>query len=109
MPTRRGDARTAGLLLLVAAAISGVLVAARGSGAGPASPAVVAPSSWAGLAGGARPRVSVGQRVLVVLRAPSLADRVAGAGGIASDVQERAWTRQAQATQKVLTARLALQ
>jgi len=45
--------------------------------------------AWRGLAGSARPQVDVGQRVIVVLKAPSLADRVASAGGHASEVQER--------------------
>ena len=110
MPTRRGDARPAGALALVAAAVAGALVAAGGSGGGAAAPAVdEAPSSWAGLAGAARPRVSVGQRAFVVLRAASLADRVAAAGGVASDAQERAWSRSARAKQKQMIARLGLQ
>ena len=39
-----------------------------------------------------RPQVAVGQRVIVVLKAPSLAERVARAGGRASEAQERRWT-----------------
>jgi hypothetical protein len=48
-------------------------------------------SSWRGLVGGARPTVDVGQRQLVVLKAPSLAERVAANGGLASDLVERSW------------------
>jgi Subtilase family/Peptidase inhibitor I9 len=61
-------------------------------------------ASWRGLAGSARPRVDVGQRVIVVLKAPSLAQRVAAAGGRATDSQERQWTSAAVAAeQQVLT------
>ena len=61
-------------------------------------------ASWRGLAGSARPRVDVGQRVIVVLKAPSLAQRVAAAGGRATDAQERQWTAAAVAAeQQVLT------
>jgi hypothetical protein len=110
MRTRRADPRPAGALALVAAAVAGVLVAAGGSGGGAAVPALeVSPAGWAGLVGADRPRVSVGQRVLVVLRAASLADRVAQAGGVASDAQERKWSREAAAKQKQLIARLGLE
>src|SRR6185295_1018024 len=59
-------------------------------------------SSWRGLVGGARPSVEVGQRKLVVLKAPSLAQRVAANGGFASDAAERRWTAAALAAQKRL-------
>src|SRR5438067_10315949 len=109
MPTRRGDPRPAGALALVAGAVAAALVAG-GSGGGAAAPAAdAAPSSWAGLAGAGRPRVSVGQRVFVVLRAASLADRVAEAGGVASDAQERSWSSSARARQRRLITRLGLQ
>ena len=42
-------------------------------------------SSWRGLVGGGHPDVSVGQRELVVLRSPSMAQRVAQNGGVASE------------------------
>ncbi|HEV3404782.1 MAG TPA: S8 family serine peptidase, partial [Gaiellaceae bacterium] len=110
MRTRRADPRPAGALALLAVAVTGALVVAGGSGGGAAvSAAEVSPAGWAGLVGGMRPRVSVGQRVLVVLRAASLADRVAAAGGVASDLAERAWSREARAKQKLLIARLGLE
>ncbi len=94
----------------MAVAVAAALIAAGGNGGGAALPAVPAsPSSWAGLAGEQRPSVNVGQRVLVVLRAPSLADRVARAGGVASDAQERAWTNSARSQQRLLIAQLGLQ
>jgi hypothetical protein len=63
---------------------------------------------WANLAGSPRSDVSVGERVIVVLKAPALADRVRAAGGLASDVQEREWTAEAAAEQKTIIAKLAL-
>jgi subtilisin family serine protease len=63
-------------------------------------------SSWRGLVGGAHQPVSVGQRVLVVLRSPSMAQRVAMNGGVASQQKERTWTRIALASQRQLLAEL---
>jgi subtilisin family serine protease len=63
-------------------------------------------SSWRGLVGGGHPAVSVGQRVLVVLRSPSMAQQVAQDGGVASQQKERAWTRSALAAQRQLLAEL---
>src|SRR4029453_3102121 len=48
-------------------------------------------SSWRGLVGGGHPAVTVGQRVLVVLRSPSMAQRVAMNGGVATQRKERTW------------------
>src|SRR6266508_767549 len=98
MPIR--DPRHTVVLALVPAVATLVLVAAGGQIATHApSRALV---SWNGLAGGARPRVAVGQRMIVVLRAPSLADRVARAGGRATDRQERRWSSAALAAQNLL-------
>jgi len=47
--------------------------------------------------------------MLVVLETPSLADRVAAAGGHATDREERKWTRAALAQQRLLFSRLELQ
>jgi hypothetical protein len=65
--------------------------------------------SWQGLAGAQRPRVAVGQRVIVVLKSPSLADRVGRAGGLATSEEERRWTQTALSSQKLLVARLRVQ
>jgi hypothetical protein len=67
---------------------------------------VSAASSWRGLVGGARSPVELGQRMIVVLRAPSLAQRVAQNGGYATDRQERQWTAAALAAQKQLLVEL---
>ena len=52
--------------------------------------------------------IDLGDRVIVVLRTPSLAGRVAAAGGPVSAARERAWTQDALAAQRRLLARLAL-
>ncbi len=62
-------------------------------------------SAWRGLVG-QRPPVSVGQRTIVVLKSPSLAQRVAQVGGRASDSQERTWTAAAVAAQRQVLATL---
>jgi hypothetical protein len=92
---------------LVAAFATFVLVAAGGEGSN--SQPLRANASWQGLAGGARPKVALGQRMIVVLRAPSLADRVARVGGRATDRQERRWRSAVLASQNVLISRLAVQ
>jgi hypothetical protein len=62
-------------------------------------------SSWHGLVGGAHPAVSVGERVLVVLRSPSMAQRVALNGGVASE-RRSGRTRIALAAQRQLLSEL---
>src|SRR5437870_4307745 len=110
MPTHRpADTRPTGALALLAAVVTGFLVAASGQqpirAAGPTLAV-----SWQGLVGaGPHPPITSGQRTLVVLKTPSLADRVAAAGGLATDRQERAWTATVLSQQKLLFARLALQ
>src|SRR5947208_3975595 len=101
MPMRR--AIPLALPALVAAA---VLVATSG---GARTKAPQSSASWIGLAGAPRPRVALGQRMIVVLRSPSLGDRVARAGGFATEKQERSWTAAALASQNVLISRLAVQ
>src|SRR5918999_3914321 len=66
-------------------------------------------SAWSGLVGSERPDVAVGDRVIVVLNGPSLAQRVARAGGLASSAQQRRWAAAALAAQQQLIAELALQ
>ena len=64
------------------------------------------PKGWQGLLG-SRPLPELGGRWIVVLRAPSLADRVRGAGGRASELQMRVWTTAARDAQERAIARLA--
>jgi Subtilase family len=61
---------------------------------------------WQGLLG-SRPLPELGGRWIVVLRAPSLANRVARAGGHATELQMRAWTATARRAQLRAIARLA--
>lgn len=97
-------------LALLAVAITLVLLVVGGQSEGRATPSSAVPDagSWRGLVG-SRPRVALGQRVVVVLKTPSLAQRVAAAGGHVSDARERAWSASVLASQRLLIARLALQ
>src|SRR5690348_8681620 len=104
----RAEPRLALLLALLAAAATAVLLLATGGrGNGEASPPPPEAAAWRGLVG-SRPRVAIGQRVIVVLRTPSLAQRVAAAGGIVGTRQERAWTSATLSAQRLLVSRLAL-
>ncbi len=94
-----------GLLGIVALAATVVSVAVAGE-VGETSTSVQR-TSWQGLVGGPRPEVAVGQRTIVVLRTPSLADRVRAAGGRASEAQHVRWHSSVQAAQQQLIARLA--
>jgi hypothetical protein len=90
-------------LAVVALGVTAVVLGAGGTRATEPTLSSTA-AAWRGLAGSARPNVDVGQRVIVVLRAPSLAQRVARAGGRATDAQEIQWTSAAVAAgQQVLT------
>ncbi|MGZ8695133.1 MAG: S8 family serine peptidase, partial [Gaiellaceae bacterium] len=110
-PPRSGAGPQIALLLVVAVAATLVaaLVAAVRSGqeATPATAGDVPATAWFGLVGGAPVQVALGQRVIVLLNAPSLAERVARAGGQASEKQERTWTTTIMAAQRQLIADLA--
>lgn len=110
MRTRRpGEPRHTSLLALVAGALTLLLAAAGGNETPSAAPAALA-VSWQGLVGARqRPHVALGQRMLVVMNTPSLADRVAAAGGRATDRQERAWTGASLSQQRLLIQRMAVQ
>ena len=88
----------AATLLVVGFGVSGTHERSLGSQA----------SAWRGLVGGARPSVEVGQRKLIVLKAPSLAQQVAAHGGFATQQQEHNWTRAAIASQKRLLTQLGI-
>ena len=100
----------AGLLVLAGIVAAAVLIVPAGGGGAPppSSPTrIEAAAAWNGLVGGARAPVGVGQRVLVVLTAFSLADRVDRAGGLAGDADERRWTSAAAAAQSQFISNLA--
>jgi subtilisin family serine protease len=94
------------LLAIVALAAAAISVAAATGGHSEGGRAE--PVSWRGLVGGPRPEVPVGQRMIVVLRTPSLATRVAAAGGRATEADERRWHTAALAAQRQLIARLSI-
>jgi subtilisin family serine protease len=94
------------VLAALAVVVTAVLIAAGG---GSRDTTVQGTPSWQGLAGAQRPRVAVGQRVIVLLKAPALSDRVGNAGGLATGEDERDWTASALAAQKLLVARLRVQ
>src|SRR6476661_9783622 len=108
MPTHRPrEPFNALVLAALAVVVTAVLIAAGGGSRRHA--AAAGDPSWQGLAGAQRPRVAVGQRVIVLLKAPALADRVGNAGGLATSEQERQWTQSALSAQKLLVARLRVQ
>src|SRR6476646_9726598 len=99
--------RRSALRLLVVAMLGVVLVAtvsARGRD-GTVAPSTV---SWRGLVGEPRAAVPNGQRSIVVLQTPSVAQRLAKAK-FATEAQERSWTTQAFAAQQQVLTSLAAQ
>ena len=88
------------------AVVTALLAASGGQGAdSPGAPEGGA-AAWRGFVDGERSAVAVGERMIVVLRNPSLADRVAEAGGRATESAMRNWTAAALAGQKQIAARL---
>lgn len=108
MPPPRGSRGpfAPAVALLAAGAL---LVVAAGSGGAGRETAAGGSAGWTGLAGGVRSPVAVGQRMIVVLEAPSVADRLSAAGGHASEADERRWAATAFASQKLLISSLGVQ
>ena len=100
---RGPDRRSLAAGLVVAAAL---LAAGGGQGAQQAGPVQGGAAAWRGFADGERSAVAVGQRMIVVLKNPSLADRMAQAGGRATESAMRSWTAAALAGQKQVAVRL---
>jgi subtilisin family serine protease len=63
-------------------------------------------AAWRGFLDAQRAPVAVGQRMIVVLKNPSLADRMAAAGGTATESAMRQWTAGALAAQRQIASRL---
>jgi hypothetical protein len=100
---RRVSARlTIPLGIVVLTVFLVVAVSAGGRDRSPQVPAV----SWLGLVGGQRAAVPLGQRMIVLLRTPSLAQRLAKAR-FATEAQERAWSSSAYAAQQQVLTTLA--
>src|SRR5215218_3555828 len=109
MPPRARSLRI-WLLAVVALAATAVSVAvAAGGSSTPDGDGRVPASAWEGLVGGPRPEVSVGQRTIVLLRVPSLAERLSLTGGRASEARLKRWQTIALAAQEQLIAGLAAQ
>ena len=106
MRLRRREAPQLGVLGAIALAAT-LLSVAAGAGGASHDGGHAAASAWRGLVGTPRQQVAVGQRVIVVLNSPSLADRVAAAGGAATEAQQRQWTAAALAADNLLITRLA--
>jgi subtilisin family serine protease len=88
------------------ALVAALLAAGGGQGAAPPGALEAGAAAWRGFVDGERSAVVLGQRMIVVLRNPSLADRVAEAGGRATESEMRSWTAAALAGQKQIAARL---
>ena len=83
-----------------------LLAAGGGQGAQRPGPLEGGAADWRGFVDGDRGPVALGQRMIVVLKNPSLADRMAEAGGRATESAMRQWTAAALAGQKQIGARL---
>ena len=100
---RGPDRRSLAAGLVVAAAL---LTAGGGQGAEQPVPSDGGAAAWRGFVDGERSAVAIGQRMIVVLEHPSLADRMAAAGGHATESVMRQWTAGALAAQKQIAGRL---
>src|SRR5215208_2024901 len=103
MRTRR--ALRAPLALVGLGAVAALLVGTTSSG-GKESPPAAAGASWRGLVGGERVQVPAGQRVIVLLTTPSVADHLRKQR-YATEADERRWTSQAVAAQQQVLTMLA--
>jgi subtilisin family serine protease len=97
------------LVLGAVAVASSLLVVSAGGKRPTLAPAEPDAGAWRGLVGEPRVEVAMGQLSLVVLKLPSLADRVAEAGGLVGDRQERRWTKAALTAQKLFISRMGVQ
>src|SRR5579885_3298247 len=95
-----------GLAAVVLLALTGA-AAALAVAAGGGDRAVSAqPAGWRGFVGDPRPDVQLGDRMIVVLKTPSVAERLARVR-YATEAQERTWTSQATAAQQQVLTTLA--
>jgi subtilisin family serine protease len=103
MPRSRSGLARAGAATALALLLAAVGARAQ---APPPSLGSIDEAGWQGVLG-VRSAVSSAQRYVVVLRAPSLAARVAASGGRASEADMRAWTGAAITLQEQFLARMA--
>jgi subtilisin family serine protease len=102
MRMRRHPERLIVVVGFVAVAAAAVVLSRGGLTTSEVPPAAF---TWRGLVGDVRPLVAIGQRQIVLLRTPSLAEHLAKVG-FATEAQERGWTAQAFAAQKGVLAML---
>jgi minor extracellular serine protease Vpr len=95
----------AAALALVAAFGGSVAAVDPLRGAGESAVRAVS-GAWHGVLG-ERPKSASGQRMIVVLESPSLADRMARAGSTPTPEEQKRWVSEADAAQRVLVSRLA--
>jgi hypothetical protein len=93
-------------LVVLAGAVATALVVSMAAG-GRAPATGVSAESWRGLVGGERAPVVTGGRSIVVLRTPSVAQRLRYVR-YATEAQERSWTSQAAAAQQQVLTTLSL-
>ena len=99
----RAPRRSAAVLAALAGVAAALVLTVPAGGREPAP--VVQAGAWRGFVGEPRPPVPLGERMIVVLKAPSVAQRLVRAGGYATEAQQRSWSSQALAAQQqVLTA-----
>ncbi len=95
------------LFLLAVAAVTITLAAVVAASPERTPTLISAPVSWLGLVGGPRAPVNTSNRMIVVLRTPSVAQRVKQQDGYATELQERTWSASANAAQKQVLLKLA--
>jgi len=93
-------------VVVLAAGAAAILLSVAVSARGRSTPPTAGTASWLGLVGGARAATPAGQRMIVVLKTPSVADRLAKVR-LATESQERSWSTQAGAAQKEVLLSLA--
>jgi hypothetical protein len=103
LPADYGEAGAYSLGLVAAVAAAAVVVEPVESA--PRSVVRAAARAWQSLLG-ERPEAASGQRMIVVLEAPSLADRIAAAEAEPASEDQKRWVGEAQAAQQLLLARL---
>jgi hypothetical protein len=104
-PRRPRTTSTVAVGALAAVAAAAATFAATPSSRAPAAPTAARGSEWRAVFG-ARPTRSEGDRAIVVLSTPSVADRVAASRKPFTPQQERRWAGNAEAAQRLLLHRL---
>jgi hypothetical protein len=105
MPRRPRTGRAIGVAALAAVAAAAATFVAAPATEPPTAPAAAPGREWRAVFG-PRPSKSQGERAIVVLSTPSVADRVAASRKPYTPQQERRWAGNAEAAQRLLLNRL---